>query len=120
MYMRMRSKQHRQLYRTVPPTVSYSRAAPLLFVQFLLSGFVEVKRWQDIRQPGSQAEPGSFLGFESSLKGKEVGYPGGPFDPLGLSKCAFLHSNERVELPCSARQPQSNAASVCSAPDKIC
>jgi len=35
---------------------SAPRAAPLLFVQFLLSGFVEVKRWQDIRQPGSQVK----------------------------------------------------------------
>lgn len=62
-------------------------------MEFLLAGFVEVKRWQDIRSPGSQAEPGSFLGFESSLKGKEVGYPGGPFDPLGLAKCAPQHGH---------------------------
>jgi light-harvesting complex I chlorophyll a/b binding protein 5 len=33
-----------------------------------------------------QAEPGSFFGLESAFKGMENGYPGGPFDPLGLSK----------------------------------
>ncbi|KAG2439408.1 hypothetical protein HXX76_004765 [Chlamydomonas incerta] len=66
---------------------SFAPWGTLLAVQLFLCGFVEVKRWQDIRKPGSQGEPGSFLGFESSLKGtSEVGYPGGPFDPLGLSK----------------------------------
>lgn len=59
-------------------------AGSLLAVQLFLCGFVEAKRWQDIRKPGSQGEPGSFLGFEASLKGtSELGYPGGPFDPLG-------------------------------------
>lgn len=51
-----------------------------------LYGFVEIKRLQDFRKPGSQAEPGTFLGFESSFKGVENGYPGGIFDPLGLSR----------------------------------
>lgn len=38
-----------------------------------------------MKKPGSQAEPGSFLGFESNFKGTGVsGYPGGPFNPLGL------------------------------------
>lgn len=45
----------------------------------------EIKRWEDIKNPGSQAEPGSFLGFESSFKGTGIsGYPGGPFNPFGL------------------------------------
>eukprot|EP00882_Tetradesmus_deserticola_P000756 GHRQ01000826.1.p1 GENE.GHRQ01000826.1~~GHRQ01000826.1.p1 ORF type:complete len:243 (+),score=102.51 GHRQ01000826.1:72-800(+) len=57
---------------------------PLLAVQLFLCGFVEVKRWQDFRKPGSQAEPGSFLGFEGALKGQSNGYPGGPFDPMGM------------------------------------
>jgi light-harvesting complex I chlorophyll a/b binding protein 5 len=57
----------------------------LLVVQFFLYGFVEIKRWQDFRKPGSQAEVGSFLGFEGSFKGTDNGYPGGPFDPLNLS-----------------------------------
>ncbi|PSC76753.1 light-harvesting of photosystem I [Micractinium conductrix] len=57
----------------------------LLMVQFFLFNFVEIKRWEDMKKPGSQAEPGSFLGFESSFKGTGVsGYPGGPFNPLGL------------------------------------
>lgn len=66
---------------------SFAPFSTLLVVQFFLCGFVEVKRWQDFRKPKSQGEPGSFLGFEGALAGSGVnGYPGGPFDPLGLSK----------------------------------
>jgi len=58
----------------------------LLMVMFFLHNFVEIKRWEDMKNPGSQAEKGSFLGFETAFKGTGVsGYPGGPFDPLGLA-----------------------------------
>jgi len=58
----------------------------LFWAMMFMCGFVEGKRWQDFRKPGSQAEPGSFLGFESSFKPVSNGYPGGIFDPLGLSR----------------------------------
>ncbi|KAI8473196.1 MAG: light harvesting complex a protein [Monoraphidium minutum] len=58
----------------------------LFMVELFLCGFVEGKRWMDFRKPGSQGEAGSFLGFESSLKGVKNGYPGGIFDPMGLTK----------------------------------
>jgi Chlorophyll A-B binding protein len=61
-------------------------AGALLAVQLFLAGFVESKRWVDIQRPGSQAEAGTFFGFEGAFKGMEPGYPGGPFDPLGFSK----------------------------------
>lgn len=61
-------------------------AATLCAVQFLLCHFVEVKRWQDFQKPKSQAEKGSFVGLESAFEGVENGYPGGAFDPMGLSK----------------------------------
>ncbi len=49
--------------------------------------FVEGKRAEDYKKPGSQAEPGTFLGFESAFKGTgEPQYPGGPFDPLNIHK----------------------------------
>lgn len=62
-----------------------------------MCGFVEVKRWQDFRKPGSQTEKGSFLGFESSFKPVANGYPGGIFDPLGLSRCVCGHPSSRGE-----------------------
>jgi len=58
----------------------------LVAVQFFLCHFVEVKRWQDYRKPKSQAEKGSFLGFEGAFEGTENAYPGGIFDPLGLAR----------------------------------
>jgi light-harvesting complex I chlorophyll a/b binding protein 5 len=58
----------------------------LIGAQVLLTGFVEGKRWMDIRKPGSQAEPGTFFGLEGAFKGTgQVGYPGGPFDPLNFA-----------------------------------
>uniref|UniRef100_UPI003003A6F3 Light-harvesting protein of photosystem I Lhca8 n=1 Tax=Coelastrella TaxID=75800 RepID=UPI003003A6F3 len=57
---------------------------PLLAVQLFMCGFVEGKRWMDFLKPGSQSEAGSFLGFEASFKGTDNGYPGGPFDPMGM------------------------------------
>jgi hypothetical protein len=41
---------------------------------------------QDLRKPGSQAEKGSFVGLETAFNPVGNGYPGGPFDPLRLSK----------------------------------
>ena len=70
---------------------SWLCAGTLLVVQFILYHFVEIKRLQDYKKPGSQAEPGSFFGLEGAFKGpNENGYPGGIFDPLGLSKCGPL------------------------------
>eukprot|EP00775_Hariotina_reticulata_P005979 gene5979-6218_t len=58
----------------------------LLAVEFLLFGWVETKRWMDIRNPGSQGD-GSFFGITDDFKGKENGYPGGRFfDPIGFSR----------------------------------
>merc|ERR1712118_87121 len=60
----------------------------LLVTQLLLMGWAEGRRWQDIRKPGSTSKPaGNFLGFETVLGGSDdLGYPGGLFDPAGLSK----------------------------------
>jgi len=57
----------------------------LLITQLLLCGWAETKRWQDFKNPGSQAD-GSFLGVTDAFKGKENGYPGGQyFDPFGMA-----------------------------------
>jgi len=58
--------------------------AGLLSIQFLLMHWVEVRRWMDIRSPGSANEDPIFKG--QKLPDNPVGYPGGVFDPFGLSK----------------------------------
>merc|ERR1712050_368343 len=67
----------------------------LLVIQLYLMSWVEGRRWQDIRKPGSTVEPsGNFFGFESALSGSDdLGYPGGAFDPMGLSTHASGASN---------------------------
>jgi hypothetical protein len=55
--------------------------------------FVEVRRWQDIRKKDSvNADP-----FNPNLKvpNPELGYPGGPFDPLGFSKGNFKEAQTK-------------------------
>jgi light-harvesting complex I chlorophyll a/b binding protein 5 len=60
----------------------------LVAVEAVLMGFVEIKRLQEYRKPGSQSEPGSFvLGLEKFFASSDDSiYPGGIFDPLGYSK----------------------------------
>jgi light-harvesting complex I chlorophyll a/b binding protein 4 len=45
-----------------------------LAIQFLMMHWVEVRRWQDIRKPGSVSEDPIFRG--NKLPAGEVGYPG--------------------------------------------
>ncbi|KAI5068397.1 hypothetical protein GOP47_0016742 [Adiantum capillus-veneris] len=58
----------------------------LFFVQLILMGFAETKRYMDIVAPHSQGKEDSFLGLEPALRGLDPGYPGGPFfNPSGLA-----------------------------------
>jgi hypothetical protein len=56
----------------------------LITVQLLLMGWVEGKRIQDFKNPGSQGD-GSFMGITDGFKGVANGYPGGFFDPMNMS-----------------------------------
>uniref|UniRef100_A0A0A9EZE1 Chlorophyll a-b binding protein, chloroplastic n=1 Tax=Arundo donax TaxID=35708 RepID=A0A0A9EZE1_ARUDO len=65
----------------------FANTKALFFVQLLLMGFAETKRYMDFINPRSQAEEGTFIGIEAALAGLQPGYPGGPlFNPLGLAK----------------------------------
>lgn len=64
----------------------FADTGTLFFVQLILMGFVETKRYMDIVAPHSQGIANSFLGIEPALRGLEPGYPGGPlFNPSGLA-----------------------------------
>ena len=60
------------MYAERHPDVSQSG---LLFAEIALCGFVEIKRWEDFKNPGSQGD-GSFFGITDGLKGTSNGYPG--------------------------------------------
>ena len=59
-------------------------AASLLFIQIVLTGWVETKRLMDFQNPGTQD---NWLGEGGQFKPLDNGYPGGAFfDPFGLSR----------------------------------
>ncbi len=92
---------------------SPSPADTLLLVELFLSGFVEIKRGQDILKPGSQAEKGTFLGFETAFTGTEGPYPGGPFDFLGISRCAHLLQSQLPATWAYGRAPLASKHRSC-------
>ncbi|CAN4100409.1 unnamed protein product [Withania somnifera] len=51
--------------------------------RFLLFHYVEIRRWQDIKNPGSVNQDPIFKSY--SLPPNEVGYPGGIFNPLNFA-----------------------------------
>lgn len=58
----------------------------LVVTQAAMCNFVEVKRYQDFVNPGSQGN-GQILGITDDFKGVANGYPGGKFfDPMGFSR----------------------------------
>lgn len=70
--------------------VYYTDAVTLFLIQGILMNWVEVLRWQDIKNPGSvNADPihnTTGFGMPYKLTSTEVGYPGSRFfDPLGMS-----------------------------------
>merc|ERR1712113_227299 len=69
----------------VRPEISfYSASKQLEGTLFISMHFVEIRRWMDFRNKGISAEDSTSV--FSFIKSQEVGYPGGIFDPLGMSK----------------------------------
>eukprot|EP00232_Nephroselmis_pyriformis_P003419 CAMPEP_0182913016 /NCGR_PEP_ID=MMETSP0034_2-20130328/37817_1 /TAXON_ID=156128 /ORGANISM="Nephroselmis pyriformis, Strain CCMP717" /LENGTH=265 /DNA_ID=CAMNT_0025049715 /DNA_START=21 /DNA_END=818 /DNA_ORIENTATION=+ len=58
--------------------------AALLAIEFCLMHWVEVRRWQDYKNPGSVNQDPIFTG--NSVPNTEMGYPGGIFDPFNFAK----------------------------------
>merc|ERR1712149_103113 len=68
----------KQIKRSLPFSIP-----TLLAIEFILFHYVEIRRWQDFRNPGTVNQDPIFKQYE--LPSHQVGYPGGIFDPLGLS-----------------------------------
>ncbi|KAF6257466.1 light-harvesting chlorophyll-a/b protein of photosystem I [Scenedesmus sp. NREL 46B-D3] len=62
----------------------FAPPSALFASMMFLFAFVEFRRLQDIRKPGSANQDPIFT--NNKLPDGEVGYPGGIFDPLGYSK----------------------------------
>ena len=56
----------------------------LFVIQLFLFAFVEFRRLQDIKIPGSASDDPIFT--SNKLPAGDVGYPGGIFDPAGFAK----------------------------------
>jgi light-harvesting complex I chlorophyll a/b binding protein 2/light-harvesting complex I chlorophyll a/b binding protein 4 len=74
----------------------FAPASSLFIAQLFLFGWVEARRYQDYRKPGSASQDPIFTG--NALPAGEVGYPGGIFDPLGYAKGGNLNELKLKEL----------------------
>jgi light-harvesting complex I chlorophyll a/b binding protein 4 len=72
------------LPQNLPAPFTNINMGGLLAWEFLLMHWVEVRRWQDYKNPGSVDQDPIFK--NNKLPAHQVGYPGGIFDPLGFSK----------------------------------
>jgi hypothetical protein len=63
----------------------FAPASSLFIVQLFLFAFVEARRYQDYKKPGSVNDDPIFKNNKLPA-GNTPGYPGGIFDPLNFSK----------------------------------
>ncbi|KAJ4972575.1 hypothetical protein NE237_005749 [Protea cynaroides] len=61
----------------------FASSSTLFVIEFILFHYVEIRRWQDIKNPGSVNQDPIFKNY--SLPPNEVGYPGGIFNPLNFA-----------------------------------
>ncbi|KAJ8630624.1 hypothetical protein MRB53_023947 [Persea americana] len=60
----------------------FASSSTLFVIEFILFHYVEIRRWQDIKNPGCVNQDPIFKNY--SLPPHECGYPGGPFNPLNF------------------------------------
>merc|ERR1719183_616823 len=68
----------------------------LLAIEFLLFHYVEIRRWQDFKNPGAVDQDPIFK--QHKLPNHQVGYPGGIFDPLGMSSSVAIEDLKEKEI----------------------
>lgn len=61
----------------------FASSSTLFVIEFILFHYVEIRRWQDIKNPGSVNQDPIFKQY--SLPPNECGYPGGIFNPLNFA-----------------------------------
>jgi hypothetical protein len=76
----------------------WAPAGPLFFIQMAMMNWAEVRRWQDMKEPGSMNQDPFFKMYKSSDESTDVGYPGGLFDKLGYAKKEDLDGLKLKEI----------------------
>lgn len=61
----------------------FASSSTLFVIEFILFHYVEIRRWQDIKNPGCVNQDPIFKQY--SLPPHECGYPGGIFNPLNFA-----------------------------------
>lgn len=61
----------------------FASSSTLFVIEFILFHYVEIRRWQDIKNPGSVNQDPIFKQY--SLPPHELGYPGSVFNPLNFA-----------------------------------
>ncbi|KAF6171830.1 hypothetical protein GIB67_007351 [Kingdonia uniflora] len=77
-------------------------SSTLFVIKFILFHYVEIRRWQDIKNPRSVNQDPIFKSY--SLPPNEVGYPGGIFNPLNFALTVEAKeeiANERLAMVAS-------------------
>lgn len=77
----------------------YFASSPTLFViEFILFHYVEIRRWQDIKNPGCVNQDPIFKQY--SLPPHECGYPGSVFNPLNFAPTLEAKEKELANGNC--------------------
>nr|CAD1826453.1 unnamed protein product [Ananas comosus var. bracteatus] len=61
----------------------FASSSTLFVIEFILFHYVEIRRWQDIKNPGSVNQDPIFKNY--SLPPHDCGYPGSIFNPLNFA-----------------------------------
>ena len=61
----------------------FASSSTLFVIEFILFHYVEIRRWQDIKNPGCVNQDPIFKNY--SLPPHELGYPGSIFNPLNFA-----------------------------------
>lgn len=61
----------------------FASSSTLFVIEFILFHYVEIRRWQDIKNPGCVNQDPIFKNY--SLPPHECGYPGSVFNPLNFA-----------------------------------
>lgn len=77
----------------------FASSSTLFVIEFILFHYVEIRRWQDIKNPGSVNQDPIFKQY--SLPQHECGYPGSVFNPLNFAPTLEAKEKELANGTCS-------------------